>query len=114
MAKRRVLRGKKLLVAAGLAGASLFGCEDETVANLVAPPDSGSMDAAGPVANLVVPADSSFDRVDSGFDAGDEDAGETVEDAGETAEDAGEPSDAMVIGFPDAPVANLLPPPDGF
>ena len=103
MPKRRVLRGKKLLVAAGIAGASFIGCSEETVANLVAPPDSGAMDASepmdatsfpldAPVANLVAPPDSGFD-------------------AGEDEDDAGEPSDAMVIGFPDAPVANLLPPP---
>ena len=32
-------------------------------------------------------------------------------DAGEDEDDAGEPSDAQVIGFPDAPIANLVPPP---
>jgi len=37
--------------------------------------------------------------IDSGFDAGEDE------------DDAGEPSDAQVIGFPDAPIANLVPPP---
>jgi hypothetical protein len=106
MPKRRILRGKKLLVAAGIAGASFGGLS--CVSNPVPPPpeDSGAMDASapidasdpmdarsfpfdGPVANLVAPPE----------DAGDED-------------DAGDPSDAQVIGFPDAPVANLLPPPE--
>lgn len=128
MAKRRVLRGKKLLVAAGIAATSIVGCND-VVANLVAPPDSGDeLDANMPedastmmpdavVANLVAPPDSGTDaggmdsgtEADSGTDAGSStDAGS---DGGAT--DADMPDDSAVIGFPDAPVANLLPPPDG-
>ena len=70
MAKRRKLRGKKLLVAtvslAGAGASFMPGCGDATVANLVPPPpldatfdatidamDDGTMDAV--VANLVAP-----------------------------------------------------------
>jgi len=79
MSRKRRLKGKKLLVAAaGLAATSLVSCGDDTVANLVAPPedaavesgprDSGGQDANmerfdatledAPVANIVLPPDS--------------------------------------------------------
>ncbi len=52
MAKRRRLRGKKLLIASGaIAGASMIGCGDDAVtANLIPPPDTGAMDSAADAA----------------------------------------------------------------
>jgi hypothetical protein len=47
MAKRRHLRGKKLLIVSGaIAGVSFIGCGDDATANLIAPPDTGAMDSA--------------------------------------------------------------------
>ena len=105
MAKRRRIRGKKLLiVSASLGAAGFMACADrdrgpDPVANLLPPPDAGPVDAFmdAPVANLLPPPD-------AGFDAS------MMEDA--ASGDAGETSDADV-SFLDAPVANLLPPPDG-
>lgn len=104
MAKRRRIRGKKLLiVSASLGAASFLACGDDDrggpIANLLPPPDSGPSDAAmdAPVANLLPPPD-------SGFDAS------SMEDA--AADDADQASDADTV-FLDAPIANLLPPPDG-
>lgn len=92
MAERRKIRGKKLLVvSAGIVGASMLGCSDETVANLVAPPvDASSADAMpdapsrdadlmdAPVANLLPPPDSSFEdaaELDGSADDGSTDDG---------------------------------------
>ncbi len=77
MAKRRRLRGKKLLIVSGaIAGASFIGCGDDATANLIAPPDTGAMDSSADaadtgatdtgmpfdaVANLLPPPDSSVD-----------------------------------------------------
>jgi hypothetical protein len=84
-AKRRRLRGKKLLIAsAGLASASAFAsCGDDTVANLLPPPDTGRVDG------------------------GNRDGGRDM--------DAQVPRDAPTsfdVGLEELPVANLLPPPD--
>jgi hypothetical protein len=78
MAKRRKIRGKKLLIVSGaLVGASMMGCGDSATANLLPPPDTGTMDSSmdaadtstgdtstdtvapidAPVANLIAPPD---------------------------------------------------------
>ncbi len=98
--KRRKLRGKRLLIVAGtLAGATLIGCGD----------DGSPMDA--PVANLLPPIDSAVDApadsaADSATDAPPSDSSmdATTDGATDAASDT-----LMPI---DAPVANLLPPPD--
>lgn len=95
MGQRRRLKGKKLLVASfGLGAASTFGCGDsdgtgppDAVANLVMPPQEAGMDA---------PADAAADAE----------------------MDADAPADAQMdapVDAPsfDAPVANLVLPPDG-
>jgi len=92
MAKRRRLRGKKLLVVSGaLAGASLFAsCSDDATANLIAPPDTGSMD-------------SSADGGDGSTDTSTGDTSTTDTGAGDATPDTTIPFDA---------VANLIAPPD--
>jgi hypothetical protein len=89
-AKRRRLRGKKLLIAsAGLASASAFAsCGDDTVANLLPPPDTGRVDGGG--------------RRDGGGD----DMDAQIRDASRDA-----PA-SFDVGLEELPVANLLPPPD--
>jgi hypothetical protein len=88
-AKRRRLRGKKLLIAsAGLASASAFAsCGDDTVANLLPPPDTGRVDGGG------------RDGGGEGMDA-------QIRDASRDA-----PA-SFDVGLEELPVANLLPPPD--
>jgi hypothetical protein len=110
MPKRRVLRGKKLLVAAGIAGASFGGLS--CVSNPVPPPpqDSGARDAGVMDASAPIDASEPMDAMTFPFDGPVANLVAPPEDAGDE-NDAGEPSDAEVIGFPDAPVANLLPPP---
>lgn len=91
MAKRRRLRGKKLLIVSGaIAGVSFVGCGDAATANLIAPPDTGSMDSAMDAADTF--ADTASDTT-----TGDSASGDAMPDS------AVIPIDA---------VANLIAPPD--
>jgi hypothetical protein len=107
MTKRRRIHGKKLLIVAGLQGASMMGCGDDSVANLIAPPPSDSsmdaMDSESAVANLVAPPPDA--DADAQTDAMEMDADEPTD-----AETDAMELDAMEL---DAPVANLIAPPDG-
>ncbi len=105
MVKRRAILGKKLLIASGLAGASLISCSRETIANLVAPPDSG-LDAStrdgevamdGNTMDVIEIPDAVVANLVAPPDGGDQDANEMMD----------------VIVFPDAVIANLVAPPDG-
>ena len=91
MARRRKLHGKKLLVvSAGIVGISFIGCDEETVANLVAPdagppmdagmdsgPDDGGSFLDAPVANLLPPMDSGFVEDAASSDGSPGDGGDT-------------------------------------
>ena len=93
MARRRRIRGKKLLiVAAGIAGAAALGCGGgDEVGNPFPPPEDSGAFMDGPVANLVAPPpDSGFDGA---VDAGDDDAA-----PGDAGEHDGSPGDGGVAG----------------